>query len=155
MIYVYKDRGRRARGWPGDPGSASWVCWAPSGGPLGLSNGIWVLGYSCSRGSLPTFLPSPIFRELPRCTAAGLGRWTLLPSAPGMRLTSGEKPFRATFIAPLCACRASVLSCFFFLNTTFPNEQLAFAQFISGEHSALLAALCVLGNPRSQREQLC
>lgn len=31
----------------------------------------------------------------------------------------------------------------------FPNEQLAFAQFIPGEHSALLDALCGLGNPRS------
>lgn len=150
MIHVYKDRGRRARGWPGDPGSASWVCWAPSGVPLGLSNGIWILGYSGSRGSLPTFLPSLIFRELPRCTAARLGRWTLLPSALDVRLTSGEKAIQGNFYRPTMRMQGIGFTPFvFFFNTMFPNEQLAFAQFISGEHSALLGALCVPGHPRS------
>lgn len=87
----------------------------------------------------------------------GLGRWTLPPSALHVRWTGREKAIQGNFYSPTMRMQGISFTpfFFFFLNTMFPNEHLAFAQFVSGEHRPCWMPSGCRETHDHFREQLC
>lgn len=89
----------------------------------------------------------------------GLGRWTLPPSALHVRWTGREKAIQGNFYSPTMRMQGISFTPFFFfflfLNTMFPNEHLAFAQFVSGEHRPCWMPSGCRETHDHFREQLC